>query len=359
MRLLQKIILDSIGEYLPGLDKEQLRVDVLNGRCSLENVDCTPGPVLAFADFPFRLVAGHIGNLELTVPWKSLSNSPVRICAKNVSLRFEEVPFPTRIDEVCAAFKTSKRRTKLRSIAHGEKRASMISRLLHKLLPLILHHVEVDFADVSISVTLAAGFHVSLQFSKIATSENAPTAASSHQQQTSTDLSKLLQVTDVAIDVFKRCSEEAETGNGSIVTVNSLPGVWWKERVFSIPKFDVCLSFDGGSLAVIFDIPCAVVLTLPVILIDLLLSLKKSCSRWKIVQYPSVVHSRPKLRPAQDPRAWFQYAKQGGLEQKARHGPEGAVRRIQELTCSATNRQSSTAARGRRSNNRIGRETGC
>lgn len=322
MRLLQQFILDSIAEHLPGIDKEQLRVDVLNGRCTLENVDCTPGPVLSFDGFPFHLAAGRIGNLELKVPWKSLSSSPVRVCAENVSLRLEEIPFASRMAEVRDAFSTAKRRAKLRSIADGERRASMVSRLLQKLLPLFLAHVEVDLTDVEICITLADGFHAALHFDKIATSDTSGSRAG--QQQSAGDLSKQLQIGNVRVDVFKRCDAMTDFDKvDDLCRLEFMDGLWKKATVFCIPKFEVSLNFDGGAVALMFEIPCAVVLTLHTILIDLLLAFKKSRLRWSaahvrwcIMHNRTSLLSQPLLRPAQDPKSWFRYAAQEAVNLK-------------------------------------------
>lgn len=316
MRVLQKILLDSISEYLPGLDKEQLCVDVLNGRCTVENADCKPGPVFAFADFPFRLASGHIGSLELQVPWKSLSTSPVRICANDVSFRFEEIPFPFRLDEVREAFRTSRRRAKLRSIADAEKRTSMISRLVQKLLPYILDHFDVDLKNITFGFSLADGYHARVHFDKIKTTEIGSPGRNSTQRHLS-DLSKLLEVSNVSVQIFKQLPASSNNKE-DIVKLDFSQDRWMKREILAVPKLEVSLSVNGGASALIFDVPCTVSISIENILLDAISSFRKNHSRWHLLLCGEELRTRPKCPPSKNARAWFAYIAQHALNNKHR-----------------------------------------
>ena len=301
MRLLAKVLVDRIGEYLPGLDTEQLRVEVLNGRCFVENADCTPGPITAFAGIPFRLAGGHIGSLELSFPWKSLSTAPVKLRAKNVSLQFEEIKFPNHLNEVRDSFRAARIREKLRNIADGEKRDSIVQRLLRKLLPLILDRVEVDLSDISIGFTLAKNYHVSLNLGSISTKENSPALSG--------DLSKQLCFSDISLDVFKKWDSTVSVDDEeSLVELNFVAGKWIRSQVLHFPKVEAGLRVDGGSVSVIIDFPSAISLRLDSMLIGILLSLKRNRYRWDLLSREKRLLPRPSFDPSINASAWWMYA---------------------------------------------------
>ncbi len=301
MRLLAKVLVDRIGEYLPGLDTEQLRVDVLNGRCFVEDADCTRGPITSFVGIPFRLAAGHIGSLELSVPWKSLSSAPVKLCAKNVSLRFEEISFPNHLSEVRDAFRAARIREKLRKIADGEKRESIVQRLLRRLLPLILDRVEVDLSNISVEFTLSEKYHISLNLGSISTKENSLSLSG--------DLSKQLCFTDISLDVYQRCDSNSSQGDEEgLVDFNFVPGKWTRKQVLYFPKVEAGLRVDGGSFSAILDVPCAVTVKLDSVLVGVLVSLKRNHYRWELLLSEKPFLLRPNHSPSSNPSAWWAYA---------------------------------------------------
>lgn len=76
--ILEKILQSRLGEYIEGLDRKNLSIGVWSGNILIENAKIR---VKAFEKYklPFRIKFGKIARLKATVPWASLSSSPVEI----------------------------------------------------------------------------------------------------------------------------------------------------------------------------------------------------------------------------------------------------------------------------------------
>lgn len=303
MRLLAKVILDKIAEYLPGLDTDQLHVDVLNGRCFVENADCTPGPAFVFAGLPFRLTAGHFASLELKVPWKNLPTSPVRICASNVSFRFEEVAFPNLINEVRHAYRME-RKANLNAKKDGDKPDTLLSRLSQKLFALIVDRIELDLSDITFTFVLSDGYNLTLHFGKVSTVEKSPSS--------SRHLAKHLSFRDVTLDISKNGERRFTVSDGSLVKLDFSDDMRTVKQLVSIPVIEISLKVRGGSTSLIVNTPCVVGINFESILVDALVSLKKNRFRWELLISEKRLLTKPKDSPFQDSdsRSWFTYATQ-------------------------------------------------
>lgn len=72
-------ILDKIaGEYIQGLNKENLSIGIFSGDVKVENVALNPSVIDLF-DLPLMLRYSRIGKLELKVPFNSLGSTPVEV----------------------------------------------------------------------------------------------------------------------------------------------------------------------------------------------------------------------------------------------------------------------------------------
>ena len=76
--ILEKILQSRLGEYIDGLDRKNLSIGVWSGNILIENAHIRAS---AFEKYklPFRIKFGKIAQLKATVPWASLSSSPVEI----------------------------------------------------------------------------------------------------------------------------------------------------------------------------------------------------------------------------------------------------------------------------------------
>ncbi|XP_037654470.1 vacuolar protein sorting-associated protein 13A-like isoform X2 [Choloepus didactylus] len=74
-----------LGDYVVDLDKSQLTLGIWGGAVSLKNLEIKENALSQF-DVPFKVKAGHIGNLNLVIPWKNLYTQPVEAVLEEIYL---------------------------------------------------------------------------------------------------------------------------------------------------------------------------------------------------------------------------------------------------------------------------------
>lgn len=79
--LLQKYL----GEYIEGLDKNNLKFGLGSGNIVLENLSLKDN-VLDFLDLPITMKYGYLKKLSLTIPWKHLTSKPTTIKLEGIYL---------------------------------------------------------------------------------------------------------------------------------------------------------------------------------------------------------------------------------------------------------------------------------
>ncbi|XP_004383340.1 intermembrane lipid transfer protein VPS13A isoform X1 [Trichechus manatus latirostris] len=74
-----------LGDYVVNLDTSQLTLGIWGGAVSLKNLKIKEN-ALHQLDVPFKVKAGHIGNLSLVIPWKNLYTQPVEAVLEEIYL---------------------------------------------------------------------------------------------------------------------------------------------------------------------------------------------------------------------------------------------------------------------------------
>ncbi|XP_066473905.1 intermembrane lipid transfer protein VPS13A isoform X2 [Tiliqua scincoides] len=74
-----------LGDYVVNLDSSQLSLGIWGGAVALKNLEIKENALYQF-DVPFKVKAGHIGNLNLQIPWKNLYTQPVEAVLDGVYL---------------------------------------------------------------------------------------------------------------------------------------------------------------------------------------------------------------------------------------------------------------------------------
>lgn len=82
---LEKFLLQYFGEYLKGIDKQNLSVAVWKGEIAVKTVDINP-EILKKHGIPLKMVFGKIESLLLKVPWNNLSGKPVEVEIDSISV---------------------------------------------------------------------------------------------------------------------------------------------------------------------------------------------------------------------------------------------------------------------------------
>eukprot|EP00347_Sterkiella_histriomuscorum_P000566 403375355 len=83
--ILERVLQRALGDYLEGLDKKNLSLGVWSGNINLENVHFKRS-IFQKLKLPLTLRLGRIGKLQMIVPWRSLSSSPVEVIINNVNI---------------------------------------------------------------------------------------------------------------------------------------------------------------------------------------------------------------------------------------------------------------------------------
>lgn len=95
--ILEKVLQRALGNYLEGLDKNNLSLgvkdssffiitlQVWSGNINLENLFIKRS-IFQQLQLPLILKLGRIGKLKMSVPWRSLSYSPVEITIETVNI---------------------------------------------------------------------------------------------------------------------------------------------------------------------------------------------------------------------------------------------------------------------------------
>ncbi|XP_018614769.2 intermembrane lipid transfer protein VPS13A isoform X3 [Scleropages formosus] len=74
-----------LGDYVVNLDSSQLKLGIWGGDAILKNLEIKEN-ALSQLDIPFKVRAGHIGRLELKIPWKNLYTQSVEATLDGVYL---------------------------------------------------------------------------------------------------------------------------------------------------------------------------------------------------------------------------------------------------------------------------------
>ncbi|XP_054438980.1 intermembrane lipid transfer protein VPS13A isoform X2 [Pteronotus mesoamericanus] len=74
-----------LGDYVVNLDTSQLTLGIWGGAVALKNLEIKEN-ALSQLDVPFKIKVGHIGNLNLKIPWKNLYTQPVVAVLENIYL---------------------------------------------------------------------------------------------------------------------------------------------------------------------------------------------------------------------------------------------------------------------------------
>ena len=89
--LVEKIILSRLAGYIEGIDSNQLKISLWNGKIVLENVRLDPRLLLKLR-LPLILKYTRIAKIDITVPWTSLSTKSVEISIQGIYCIFNSYP---------------------------------------------------------------------------------------------------------------------------------------------------------------------------------------------------------------------------------------------------------------------------
>jgi hypothetical protein len=177
MRLLERLLIDVIGRYVPGVDREALRVNILQRRASLTAIDLCPllrpdPAVFVLLDVPFELVRpSTLALLNISLP------GSIRAEASGLHLRFVHVPF-RRAPHVPAVTRCLDR-LKRASLAEGERQATgLFANMLQTFLPVLMDSLHISVTDITAIFELSSLMSIHVVMDSVQTTrDTAYTAA--------------------------------------------------------------------------------------------------------------------------------------------------------------------------------------
>jgi len=153
--ILENILQSHLGQYINGLDKKNLTMGVWSGNILIENASLKTE---AFEKFklPFRIKFGKICRLKATIPWMSLSSSPVEILLDSLMVVLVSKPKSQWeiIDMISKNYKkeiiNQFAESLLESLMNGEEDKEHSQGYLERLTVKILDNIQIKIKNIHI-----------------------------------------------------------------------------------------------------------------------------------------------------------------------------------------------------------------
>lgn len=88
--VLRYVLPSLLGNFISGIDKNNMRTSFFSGKVSLEKVFLNPN-LLKSLQIPVKIVFSDIGKLELKIPWMKRLKEPIEIYLEDVCILLESV----------------------------------------------------------------------------------------------------------------------------------------------------------------------------------------------------------------------------------------------------------------------------
>jgi vacuolar protein sorting-associated protein 13A/C len=77
-----------LGDFVEGLDSDNLNTSVMRGNIELKNLRVKPEAIKKFG-FPFNMKSGSVGKINVEVSWTSLTSKPIKILIEDLYILLE------------------------------------------------------------------------------------------------------------------------------------------------------------------------------------------------------------------------------------------------------------------------------
>jgi len=71
--ILERVLNDTLGEFLDGLDRNKLSVSIWSGDINIQDLKFKPNCLIELG-LPFDIVESIVGELTVKVPWKAINS---------------------------------------------------------------------------------------------------------------------------------------------------------------------------------------------------------------------------------------------------------------------------------------------
>nr|XP_033782936.1 vacuolar protein sorting-associated protein 13A isoform X2 [Geotrypetes seraphini] len=174
-----------LGDYVVNLDSSQLKLGIWGGAVVLKKLEIKEN-ALSQLDVPFKVKAGHIGNLDLKIPWKNLYTQPVEAVLDGVyllivpiaSIKYdaekEEKQFVEARQRELQRIEDAKQKMADKDKQKEEKQDTFVEKLVTQViknLQVKISNIHVRYEDDITNPNRPLSFGVSLQNLSLQTSD--------------------------------------------------------------------------------------------------------------------------------------------------------------------------------------------
>lgn len=146
-----------LGDYVVNLDSSQLKLGIWGGNVVLRNLEIKEN-ALSQLDIPFKVKAGHIGELELKIPWKNLYTQAVEATLDGVyllivptaSIKYDAEKEEKQLQEARQRELQRIEETKLKAAEQENPNLEKQDTFVEKLVTQVIKNVQVKISNIHI-----------------------------------------------------------------------------------------------------------------------------------------------------------------------------------------------------------------
>lgn len=146
-----------LGDYVVNLDSSQLKLGIWGGDAVLTNLEIKEN-ALSQLDIPFKVRAGHIGRLELKIPWKNLYTQSVEATLDGVyllivptaSIKYDAEKEEKQLQEARQRELQRIEETKLKAAEQENPNLEKQDTFVEKLVTQVIKNVQVKISNIHV-----------------------------------------------------------------------------------------------------------------------------------------------------------------------------------------------------------------
>uniref|UniRef100_A0AAQ6A429 Vacuolar protein sorting 13 homolog A n=1 Tax=Amphiprion ocellaris TaxID=80972 RepID=A0AAQ6A429_AMPOC len=146
-----------LGDYVVNLDSSQLKLGIWGGDAVLTNLEIKEN-ALSQLDIPFKVKAGHIGRLELKIPWKNLYTQSVEATLDGVyllivptaSIKYDAEKEEKQLQEARQRELQRIEETKLKAAEQENPKLEKQDTFVEKLVTQVIKNLQVKISNIHV-----------------------------------------------------------------------------------------------------------------------------------------------------------------------------------------------------------------
>ncbi|XP_041793933.1 vacuolar protein sorting-associated protein 13A isoform X1 [Chelmon rostratus] len=146
-----------LGDYVVNLDSSQLQLGIWGGDAVLTNLEIKEN-ALSQLDIPFKVRAGHIGRLELKIPWKNLYTQSVEATLDGVyllivptaSIKYDAEKEEKQLQEARQRELQRIEETKLKAAEQENPKLEKQDTFVEKLVTQVIKNLQVKISNIHV-----------------------------------------------------------------------------------------------------------------------------------------------------------------------------------------------------------------